>query len=408
MLLLCSSPKHVYTNKENLYKKNNLELNASFVSYHINDSISQLFIKIPNENLIYKRPDTSVNFYAAVKIKYFLFDQGISKQLIDSGSITVFDRQRDVVINKNILGNLYMRAKYGKQYNAEAHIYDLNKKSKNAYVIHIDKSNRTNNQNFLLQKNSGEIAFGHYFNTGDTIVIKSFIHALNNHVVDYFLKEFPLSPPPFSPFERSVFNYKPDSFFIISARAGVLKLVIPPKGFYHITFDLETKNGLTLFSVESTFPGIKNETEMIRSTRYIMSKKEYEMCINSINKKQAIDDFWLDLGGSTERAKELLKKYYVRVTESNKLFTSFQPGWQTDRGMIYVIYGAPNNMYKYSGGETWIFGNESQPNAVRFNFKRIVNPFTDNDFILERSEFYKDTWYNAVDYWRQGHIYLDN
>ena len=130
--------------------------------------------------------------------------------------------------------------------------------------------------------------------------------------------------------------------------------------------------------------------------------------MNSSNKKQAIDDFWLDIGGSNERARELLKKYYGRVTESNKLFTSHQPGWQTDRGMIYIVFGAPSTMHKYNDGETWIYGNESQSNSIRFNFKKVINPFSDNDFIMEGSEYYKDAWYNAVEYWRQGRIYMDN
>ncbi|HRD38102.1 MAG TPA: GWxTD domain-containing protein, partial [Bacteroidia bacterium] len=109
-----------------------------------------------------------------------------------------------------------------------------------------------------------------------------------------------------------------------------------------------------------------------------------------------------------ERAKTLLKRYYARVTESNKLFTSYLPGWKTDRGMIYIVFGAPNNMYKFNGGETWVYGEETQSYAVRFHFKKVINPFSDNDYIMERNEYYKEAWYRAVDYWRQGHIYIDN
>lgn len=408
LLAGCSPQKQAYSNKENLYKKNNQELNAGFVAYHVNDSVSQLHFKLPNENLIYKRPDTSSYFYAAAKIKYFLFANTASKQLLDSGSVTVFDRQSETVFAKSITGNLFMDVRFGKIYTAEIHIYDLNKKSKSTYVITVDKTTYNNRQNFLLQKNNGTIIFDYYLHPGDTVVVKSFLNKHLNLVVDHFYREFPLSPPPFSPIERSSFNYKPDSFFAVSKQTGLIKLIIPKKGFYHMVADSESKTGLTLFSVEISFPGIKNETEMIRSTRYIMSKKEYDACLQSSNKKQAIDDFWLDIGGSNERAKELLKKYYNRVSEANKLFTSHQPGWQTDRGMIFIVYGAPTSMHKYNGGETWVYGNEAQPTATRFNFKKVNNPFSDNDFLLERSEFYKESWYNAVDYWRQGHIYLDN
>jgi len=404
----CKTTKAAYSNKENLYKKNNQELNAVFVAYHISDSLTQLYFKIPNGNLIYKRPDTSSSFIAAVKLKYFLFSGAGSKQLLDSGSTFAFDRQGENVFSKDMKGNMVMHVNPAKNYSAEIHVYDLNKKSKSAYVLNINKSNYHHRQNFLLQKNNGQIIFDYYLQQGDTVVIKSFLSQNKEMKADYFYREFPLAPPPFSTVERSAFNYKPDSSFMLNRQAGLLKLIMPEKGFYHLISDPDSKTGITLYTFEKSFPGIKNETEMIRSTRFIMSKKEYDLCMNSTNKKQAIDDFWLDIGGSNERARELLKKYYGRVTESNKLFTSHQPGWQTDRGMIYIVFGAPSTMHKYNDGETWIYGNESQSNSIRFNFKKVINPFSDNDFMMERSEYYKDAWYNAVEYWRQGRIYMDN
>lgn len=405
--LRCTAPKQGYSSKENLYKKNNQELNAQFVAYHINDSLTQLFFKLPNENLIYKKPDTTVNFYAACKIKFFTYAAS-GKQLIDSGSVLIFDRQSQDVFYKNIFGSMYSKIKSGTNYISDIFVYDLNKKTKSAYVLNIDKNTSFSRQNFLVADANNNVMFDYYIKAGTDVFIKTEYNPEKKLAVDCFNREFPLAPPPFSTIERSSFNYKPDSSFIIVPTEGYYKLKIPQHGFYHIIAEPESKTGLTLFSVDVSFPGLKNETEMIRSTRFIMSKKEYDACLNATNKKLAIDEFWLDIGGSNERAKELLKKYYTRVSEANKLFTSHQMGWQTDRGMIFVIFGAPTNMHKNSDGEAWVYGNEAQPNAIRFNFKKVINPFSDNDFILERSEYYKETWYNAVDHWRQGHIYLDN
>jgi GWxTD domain-containing protein len=139
-----------------------------------------------------------------------------------------------------------------------------------------------------------------------------------------------------------------------------------------------------------------------------MSKEEFESCKQAPDKKAAIDKFWLTIGGSNERARELLKRYYGRVKEANKYFSSYTQGWKTDRGMIFIIYGHPTNNYRTSGAEVWVYGTEGSPSAQRFVFKKTQNPFSDNDFVLERSQFYKDSWYYAVDYWRQGHVYLDN
>lgn len=407
MLLFCAAPRRSASSDENLYKKNNQELNIQTITYHVTDSLSQLFFTLPNENLIYKRPDTSQWFYAVLKVR-FVLRPAKGGSVADSGSTMVFDRQPEQVSVHSITGALGIKAKIGQAYTAEITVLDLNKKVKNTKFVEIDKLNYNVRQNFLLQSAGGQLIYNYQLHPHDTILIRSRLNTQNTLVVDYLHRDFPLAPPPYSLVERKEFQYKPDSFFTIEKVNGSFRLGIPPKGFYHIITDKETKEGLTLFSVEPAFPGIKNSTEMIKATRYIMSKKEYEECLNSPDQKGAIDEFWKDIGGSNERAKELIKRYYGRVTEANQLFTSYQPGWQSDRGMIFIIFGAPNNMYKYANGEQWIYGNEAQPNSIRFNFKKVINPFSDNDYSLERYDYYKLNWYQAVDYWRQGHIYLDN
>jgi GWxTD domain len=44
---------------------------------------------------------------------------------------------------------------------------------------------------------------------------------------------------------------------------------------------------------------------------------------------------------------------------------------------------------------------------LRFVFKKTLSPFSDNDYVLERSDFYKEAYYQAVDYWRQGIVYSE-
>jgi hypothetical protein len=47
-------------------------------------------------------------------------------------------------------------------------------------------------------------------------------------------------------------------------------------------------------------------------------------------------------------------------------------------------------------------------NSVVYLFSKVSNPFTDNDFELERSQIFKQFWYTSVDAWRQGRVYLQN
>ena len=103
-----------------------------------------------------------------------------------------------------------------------------------------------------------------------------------------------------------------------------------------------------------------------------------------------------------------MKKYYTRVQDANIIFSSFKEGWKTDRGMMYIVLGPPNKVSKTKFQEIWTYGELNNRNSITFSFVKVINPFTDNDYYLLRNEMLKDIWYQAVDAWRQGKVYLDN
>ena len=123
------------------------------------------------------------------------------------------------------------------------------------------------------------------------------------------------------------------------------------------------------------------------------------------NKKDAIDNSWLKITGNPDRGKSIIKKYYSRVQSANKHFASYIDGWKTDRGMIYIVYGPPDVVYRGSAMESWTYGEEGNLISLNFTFLKTPNPISDNDFVLDRSPIYKNSWYLAVDAWRQGIIY---
>ena len=69
---------------------------------------------------------------------------------------------------------------------------------------------------------------------------------------------------------------------------------------------------------------------------------------SAIKPKVALDDFWIKCGGNIDKARELIRIYYTRVFYSNYYFTSYKEGWRSERGMIYIIYGPPDKVYKIS------------------------------------------------------------
>ena len=122
------------------------------------------------------------------------------------------------------------------------------------------------------------------------------------------------------------------------------------------------------------------------------------------NIKKNVDNFWLKIGGSPQRAKELIQAYYSRVKYANTFFSSYLEGWKTDRGMCYMIYGEPDIVYKSTSSETWIYGEEGVYSSLSLVFTKVTNPFTNNDFRLNRSTSLKSSWYRSVEFWRQGRI----
>lgn len=406
-LYSCTSQKINQSSTDRLYKKSNNELNAKYVIYHINDSVSQLFYEISNEVLLYKKADSSNYFYGHIKIQLNVSSENNINLVSDTASITVLDKQTDAVI-KQLRGNILFKLKSGSNYYVDVNVFDVNKKMEYTDNLFSNKTSIESRQNFLITNSRNEVLFSVYYKPDEVVYLQSLRNKEKLYEVDYFKSKFKLAMPPFSVDLMPKFNYKPDSTFSVYETNGKIELALPSRGFFHLKTNNETKDGVTFFVYESSYPKIKNTEQMILSTRYMMAKKEFDNCLQSPDQKGAIDKFWIDIGGSAERAKELIRKYYNRVQESNRLFTSFQEGWKTDRGMIYIVFGAPNSVSKRKNGEIWTYGDPNNPTSITFSFVKVINPFTDNDYYLERSETYKERWYQAVDMWRQGRIYLDN
>lgn len=390
-----------------MYKKNNNELQWQNLVYHLNDSVSELFYKINNEVLIYKRLDTTQLFSTSVNVTVEISLQDNFQTIIDTVSFDINDKQAIVKV-KDLNGSIFFKLKKGFDYFINMRVFDKNKKVSYTQSFYSSKTNHFNRENFLIKNSNHEVCYTNYFKPNELIYITSQRNTEKFFNVEYYNKSFKLALPPFSFDQVSRFSYQPDSSFSVYANSNEIELTLSDKGFFHLRTHDDSKDGVTFYVYESTFPKIKDSEQMILATRFIMAKQEFENCINSPDKKAAIDKFWTSIGGSKERAVELLKKYYGRIQEANKLFSSYQEGWKTDRGMIYVVFGAPNYVTKQIHGEVWTYGDLDNQKSTVFAFSKVVNPFTNNDFSLERNESLKLPWYQAVDAWRQGRIYLDN
>jgi GWxTD domain-containing protein len=44
---------------------------------------------------------------------------------------------------------------------------------------------------------------------------------------------------------------------------------------------------------------------------------------------------------------EKMEEYYAKVEYANKHFAHYIEGWRTDMGMVYIVFGAPNNVERH-------------------------------------------------------------
>ncbi|MEQ9306327.1 MAG: GWxTD domain-containing protein, partial [Marinoscillum sp.] len=101
--------------------------------------------------------------------------------------------------------------------------------------------------------------------------------------------------------------------------------------------------------------------------------------------------------GSKFRAKAAIKNFYDQIEIVNRLFTDYKQGWKTDRGMIYLIFGAPHRVFRSERSEIWQY-----IDGTEFEFIRISTLFTPSMYSLKRSRDYEELWYERVGEIRRG------
>ncbi|MBV9398729.1 MAG: GWxTD domain-containing protein [Bryobacterales bacterium] len=90
---------------------------------------------------------------------------------------------------------------------------------------------------------------------------------------------------------------------------------------------------------------------------YIISdeeRKAFSRLQTDEERQQFIEQFWLrrDPTPDTEE-NEYREEHYRRIAYANEQFASGIPGWKTDRGMIYIKFGPPDEREEHPTGGTY-------------------------------------------------------
>ena len=90
---------------------------------------------------------------------------------------------------------------------------------------------------------------------------------------------------------------------------------------------------------------------------YITTRQEYDRLESTIGNKKAFDRTILSIAADIDRARTLMRSYFRRVELANRYFTSYKEGWKTDRGMIYIVFGRPDEVFLFDDREVWNYDN---------------------------------------------------
>ena len=144
--------------------------------------------------------------------------------------------------------------------------------------------------------------------------------------------------------------------------------------------DSSTEQFISSITIKSNFMGmtsfVNDIDEAIDQLRYIAFTDELKKIFKNknITKEEKLKEFWEKRDPTPEtKQNELMNEYYRRVSFANNQFQTWQKGWKTSMGMIFILFGPPDNIEKNMSD---INGREYQ----RWNYIRINRSFTFLDY----------------------------
>jgi GWxTD domain-containing protein len=130
-------------------------------------------------------------------------------------------------------------------------------------------------------------------------------------------------------------------------------------GNYILTVRLKDSSDNILASTSKTFfsrwvglpATVANIQEAIDQLIYIANPSEIDYMENGKDeeeKSKRFLEFWKNKDPSPGNVEnEVFQEYFGRVNFANEQFSHYREGWQTDRGMVFIILGPPNNVDRH-------------------------------------------------------------
>lgn len=390
-----------------LYNPSQLSLHPDYSIFHENDRYSTLFIRAYPAELRFNQANEDSEYRALLSIHYRLIqiDGPVQETAVVDSARVVYKLKRADEKRPAFFATLSIPVNSGSRYLLRMEARDLNRGSLGLEYIFVDKTNPFGAQNFKVVSGfSGYPKFMRFFLPGEKFNVIYRDPATDSVVVDYFVQSSELPRPPITASIDYTLNYTPDTTFIFPL-IDTMKYDLRREGMYFIRVDPEHEEGLTLFNFGGSFPQVKSPDELLEPLFYLATLAEYRDLRKEANRKLAVDNFWLDLGNSIEKSRELIRIFYNRVVYSNLYFTTNKEGWKTDQGMIFILFGPPSRIQMTGSGERWYYFARRRSNPIEFRFNRQPDALSNQNLVWEKTTESQVFWNEAVRSWRNGKVY---
>lgn len=389
-----------------IYNPGKTTLHPEYSIYHINDSSSLAYIRINPSELLFSMANEENLPLARLRIKYELYHltDDIKREVLRDSASIVLVVNRDE-IKANYFTTIPLKAYLGNKYFLLLDVFDEIRRTKTQASLLVDRNSRFGSQNFrVISPSTGYPLFQRSFAKGEQFRIIFNQLGYDSIYIDFYDPDRSMPRPLFSNLPEQPLKTEADTSWAYAYNDTMLfELVFP--GTYIFKVNKSQAEGLCLMNFSDNFPRVRSADDLLGPLIYLTSSAEFRDLRMQLNRKLAVDNFWLGIAGNMEAARELIKVYYNRVVFANLYFTSYKEGWKTDRGMIYIVFGAPNILEKSSNTEKWTYITGKGNKPIELVFERKENLFTYEDFQFIRDIDSNPYWKSAVQSWRKGKIY---
>lgn len=401
-----------------LYNPVNNPINPRYRVFNERGDRSVLSVKLFTDEILFSEANPQGEPLASVTITVRLYDDSRGGSLADTAYIERSFNKNSV--NPEIVVEIPLTTYEGYEYTAEVRVIDNLTRRMVQTFVRFNRLTPYSANNFRARDAVyGNGLFTNILRENEFVNLIYGQKEIDSLYVFYFRYfDFIPYPPSMMLPERSP-GREPDLVIPI-AISDTTPMMFPRKGIYLCSIDSNVIEGFTFFNFGEEYPQITRPETMIEPLAYFATQEEMNALRTSDKPKMAVDEFWIGRSTNIERSRELLRIYYNRVLFSNFYFTSYKEGWRTDRGMIYIMYGPPDKVYKSPAGEQWGYKKpvvkmtwgtryRVKEEYLWFNFRYNPNRFTINDYYLNRTDATPTFWDQAVSDWRKGIVFrLDN